>query len=33
MPAVWSIAVVCMVAISCWPKVLRTTSSPLDSGA
>src|SRR6185437_13364279 len=33
MPAVWSIAVVCTVAISCWPKVLRTMSSPLDSGA
>ena len=33
MPAVWSIAVVCTVAISCWLKVLRTMSSPLDSGA
>src|SRR5215469_1543919 len=32
-PAVWSIAVVCTVAISCWPKVLRTISSPLESGA
>src|ERR1700677_1499754 len=26
-------AVVCMVAISCWPKTLRTISSPLDSEA
>ncbi len=25
--------VVCTVAISCWPKVLRTISNPLDSGA
>ena len=33
MPAAWSIAVVCTVAISCWLKVLRTMSSPLDSGA
>ncbi len=33
MPAPWSIAVVCTVAISCWPKVLRTMSSPLASGA
>ena len=33
MPAAWSIAVVCTVAISCWPKVLRTMSSPLDSDA
>src|SRR6516162_6579641 len=32
-PAAWSIAVVCTVAISCWPKVLRTISSPLESGA
>src|SRR5262245_2527182 len=30
MPAVWSIAVVCNVAISCWPSVLRTMSSPLE---
>ena len=28
-----SIAVVCTVAISCWPRVLRTISSPLESGA
>src|SRR5215831_2028819 len=33
MPAVWSIAVVCKVAISCWPSVLRTMSRPLESGA
>src|ERR1700730_202134 len=33
MPAVWSIAVVCRVAISCCPSVLRTMSSPLESGA
>jgi hypothetical protein len=33
MPAAWSIEVVCTVAISCCPKVLRTMSSPLDSGA
>src|SRR5580700_8531671 len=33
MPAPWSMAVVCTVAISCWPKVLRTISSPLDKGA
>src|SRR6516225_3029424 len=26
-------AVVCKVAISCWPSVLRTMSSPLASGA
>src|SRR4029077_1612876 len=32
-PAAWSIAVVCTVAISCWPNVLRTISSPLESGA
>src|SRR5215469_11886642 len=30
MPAVSSIEVVCTVAISCWLKVLRTMSSPLD---
>src|SRR6516164_2124806 len=33
MPAVSSIEVVCTVAISCWLKVLRTMSRPLDSGA
>src|SRR5262245_39856695 len=33
MPAVWSITVVCRVAISCCPSVLRTISSPLESGA
>src|SRR5215470_11072657 len=33
MPAVWSMAVVCNVAISCCPSVLRTMSSPLESGA
>src|SRR6516162_5560166 len=33
MPAGWSIAVVCKVAISCCPSVLRTMSSPLESGA
>jgi predicted phage-related endonuclease len=32
-PAESSIAVVCTVAISCRPKVLRTRSSPLDNGA
>ena len=32
-PAAWSMAVACTVAISCWPKVLRTMSSPLESGA
>src|ERR1700692_2454815 len=32
-PAVWSMAVVYTVAISCWPRVLRTISSPLDNGA
>jgi hypothetical protein len=32
-PAVWSMAVVCTVAISCWPKVFRTMSRPLDNGA
>ena len=32
-PASLSIAVVCTVAISCWPRTLRTMSSPLDSGA
>src|SRR5262249_14242244 len=33
MPLVWSIAVVCKVAISCCPSVLRTMSSPLEGGA
>src|SRR5215813_7803684 len=33
MPALWSMAVVCKVAISCCPSVLRTMSSPLASGA
>src|SRR5262249_8145554 len=33
MPAVWSMAVACTVAISCWPRVLRTMSSPLEGGA
>jgi len=33
MPAAWSIAVVCKVAISCCPSVLRTMSRPLESGA
>ena len=33
MPAAWSIEVVCIVAISCCPRVLRTISSPLESGA
>src|SRR6516225_6510511 len=33
MPAVWSMAVICKVAISCCPRVLRTMSSPLESGA
>ena len=32
-PAAWSTAVVCTVAISCCPRVLRTISSPLESGA
>src|SRR5215467_13542329 len=32
-PAVWSMEVVCTVAISCWLNVLRTISSPLESGA
>ena len=32
-PASWSIAVACRAAISCLPKVLRTISRPLDSGA
>src|SRR5271169_2355223 len=26
-------AVVCTVAISCWPRTFRTMSRPLDSGA
>ena len=33
MPAAWSIEVVYTVAISCCPSVVRTMSSPLDSGA
>jgi hypothetical protein len=33
LPAAWSTAVVWTVAISCWLKVLRTMSSPLESGA
>ena len=32
-PDAWSMAVVCMVAISCCPSVLRTMSRPLDNGA
>src|ERR1039458_9350747 len=32
-PTSLSIAVLCMVAISCWPSTLRTMSSPLDNGA
>ena len=32
-PAAWSMAVVCTVAISCWPSVLRTMSRPLERGA
>src|SRR6516164_6048357 len=32
-PDASSIEVVCTVAISCWLKVLRTMSRPLDSGA
>ena len=32
-PASLSIAVVCTVAISCWPRLLRTMSSPLGKGA
>jgi hypothetical protein len=31
-PALWSMAVLCTVAISCWPRVLRTISRPLDRG-
>ena len=31
MPAVWSSPVVWTVAISCWLKVLRTMSSPLEA--
>src|ERR1700722_3539614 len=33
MPAAWSTAVVWTVAISCWLRVLRTISKPLESGA
>src|SRR5215469_1908777 len=32
-PTLSSIEVVCTVAISCWLRVLRTMSSPLDKGA
>ena len=32
-PATLSMAVVCTVAISCCPSVLRTMSRPLASGA
>jgi hypothetical protein len=32
-PESWSIAVVWMVAISCWPRLFRTMSSPLASEA
>src|ERR1019366_6551650 len=32
-PTSLSIAVLCTVAISCWPSTLRTMSSPLDNGA
>jgi hypothetical protein len=32
-PSAWSMAVVCIIAISCRPSVLRTISSPLDNGA
>jgi hypothetical protein len=32
-PEDWSIAVVWMVAISCWPKLLRTISRPLAKEA
>ena len=32
-PAAGSVDVVCTTAISCWPSVLRTISSPLDKGA
>ena len=28
----WSMAVVCNVAISCWPSTLRTMSRPYQSG-
>jgi hypothetical protein len=31
-PAVWSIAVVCTVAISCWPKVLHDVESARKRG-
>src|SRR5262245_18914785 len=33
MPDAWSMAVVCTVATSCWPRVLPTMSRPLDKGA
>src|SRR5829696_7531955 len=32
-PAAVSIAVVCIVAISCFPRLTRTVSSPAESGA
>src|SRR6516165_10799813 len=32
-PLSFSIAVVCTVAISCWPRHLRTRSRPEESGA
>src|SRR6266540_3716134 len=32
-PVEASIAVVCTIAICCWPSALRTISSPLESGA
>jgi hypothetical protein len=32
-PATWPADVVCTMAISCCPSVLRTMSRPLDSGA
>src|SRR5258708_34322797 len=32
-PVDWSIAVVWMVAISCWPRLLRTISRPMASKA
>src|ERR1700730_16196138 len=32
-PLAASIAVVCTVAICCWPSALRTISNPLDRGA
>jgi len=32
-PLATSMAIVCSVAIWCWPSALRTMSSPLDRGA